>query len=372
MTIGILFKDELKEYDFGEGHPFRGDRYIHFPMFIKKTLPEDDNYIFIKSKPASDEDLSLICEEEYIDFTRNYYQNAHQGTISIDLEQMFYVYQSVDNRPRRRPGRIEEAARIIVGQAKTAVDLVLSNKFRQVISIGGGMHHAKRRYGEGFCIYNDVAYVAEYLMKEYSFDRILILDTDAHAGNGTSEYFYSSPKVLFMDIHQDPKTLYPGTGFTNQIGEGNGVGYTVNIPMPLYAGYDSYSLVFEEIIMPLTEDFKPQLIIRNGGSDPHFSDQLTNLGLTVEGFRMIGEKVRNIANSVCDGKVVDLIASGYNKVILPYCWMALISGLAEFNISIEEPKTLSRRFKDDFSYEETQRIVQEIKNHLKDYWNCLN
>jgi acetoin utilization protein AcuC len=372
MTIGILFRDELKEYDFGEGHPFRGDRYINFPKFIENKLPENDNYSFIESKPASDEDLLLICEEDYIDFTRDYYRNAHQANVTHDLERMFYIYQSVDNRPRRGPGRIEEAARIIVGQAKTAVDLILDDKFKKVISIGGGMHHAKRRYGEGFCIYNDVAYVAEYLMKKHSFDRILILDTDAHAGNGTSDYFYSNSKVLFVDIHQDPHTLYPGTGFTHQIGEGNGVGYTVNIPMPLYARDDSYGLVFKDIIMPLTKEFKPQLIIRNGGSDPHFSDQLTNLGLTVDGFRMIGENVKNMANSVCDGKVIDLIASGYNKKILPYCWMALLSGLAEFNISIEEPETSFMRFNDDFSYEETQRIVQEIKNNLKDYWTCLN
>ena len=79
-----------------------------------------------------------------------------------------------------------------------------------------------------------------------------------------------------------------------------------------------------------------------------------------------------MANSVCDGKVIDLIASGYNKNILPYCWIALISGLAEFNVSIEEPQTSSKRFKDDNSYEETQRIVSEIKNNLKNYWHCLD
>jgi len=131
-----------------------------------------------------------------------------------------------------------------------------------------------------------------YLMKKHGLERVLILDTDAHAGNGTSEYFYSNPKILFIDVHQDPMTLYPGTGFASDIGSGEGRGFTINVPLPVDAGYDSYQLVFEEIIEPLTEEFKPQIIIRNGGSDPHFDDGLTQLGLPVRGFRMIGERVR--------------------------------------------------------------------------------
>ncbi len=110
------------------------------------------------------------------------------------------------------PGKVEEAARLIVGQAKMACDLVQSGQYQKVISIGGGMHHAKQRFGEGFCIYNDVAFAALYLIEKYQLDRVMVLDTDAHAGNGTAEYFRANPKILFVDIHQDPRTIYPGTG----------------------------------------------------------------------------------------------------------------------------------------------------------------
>ena len=171
--------------------------------------------------------------------------------------------------------------------------------------------------------------------------------------------------------HQDPKTLYPGTGFATQIGRGNGEGYTVNISMPVYAGYDSYQLVFEELVSPITEEFKPQIIIRNGGSDPHFADELTNLGLTVEGFKMIGEKVRLMSSKTCDGRVIDLIASGYNKEVLPHSWLAYIAGLTGIQISLEEPVAIPKRFKEDLSLDKTKKEIREIKRLLKDFWRCL-
>ena len=365
--IAILYREELKEYDFGPGHPFRGDRYQIFPKFLKENLPEDDNYRFLQSGWASDEDLLMICNKDYVDFTRDYYKAANLG---LSRDDRFYRFHSPDNRPVGRPGKLEEAARLIVGQDKMAADLVQTGGFKKAVSIGGGMHHAKPSYGEGFCIYNDVAFTAKYLIKKYDLKRILILDTDAHAGNGTAEYFYKDPRVLFVDLHQDPFTLYPGTGFARQIGEGEGKGYTINVPMPPYAGYDSYKSVFEEIVQPVAEEFKPQIVIRNGGSDPHFADQLTSLGLPIKGFRMIGEKVREMAK-ICDDKVVDLIASGYSKEVLPYAWLALISGLADFKIEIKEPVTIPERFRQDPSLRYTKKVIQDVKRNLKDYWRVL-
>jgi acetoin utilization protein AcuC len=247
---------------------------------------------------------------------------------------------------------------------------VTAGKFPKAVSIGGGLHHAKASWGEGFCIYNDVAFAGKYLLEKCGLERILILDTDAHAGNGTSEYFYGDPRVLFIDIHQDPLTIYPGTGFIHQIGEGKGAGYTVNLPLPMRAGDRSYEFVFEEIVAPLVKEFKPQIIVRNGGSDPHWSDTLTTLGLTIPGFRRIGENVREMAK-VCGGKVVDMIGSGYNKEILPYAWLSLIAGLADFPVRFDEPEPIPERFKEKTQYEETKGMVRELKRLLRDYWPCL-
>ncbi|MFC2066586.1 histone deacetylase family protein [Chloroflexota bacterium] len=367
MIVGIIYREELKEYDFGPGHPFRGDRYQIFPQFLRGNLPGDDNYRIMQSESADDEDLLLICRKEYIDFTREYYKAANLG---LSYPEQFFRFHSGDNMPVGKPGKLEEAARVVVGQARMAADLVQGDKFRKVVSIGGGLHHAKPSYGEGFCLYNDVAFCALYLMEKHKLERILILDTDAHAGNGTCEYFYEEPRVLFIDLHQDPGTIYPGTGFAHQIGFGAGTGFTVNVPMPVGAGYDSYELVFDSIVQPIAQEFEPQIIIRNGGSDPHFNDGLTNLGLSVNGFRMIGERVREMTK-ICDDKAIDLIASGYNREVLPYAWLALISGWAGFEVEIQEPQPVSSQMLTDRALSKTERVVDEVKNQLKDYWACL-
>ncbi|MBM3155864.1 MAG: hypothetical protein FJ004_01090 [Chloroflexi bacterium] len=367
MPIVILYRDEIKEYDFGQGHPFRGERFSHFYKFLMQHLPEDDNYRIMEADWASDGDLLLICQREYIEATREFYRAAYLG---LDFPGTCYRFHSGDNVPLGKPGKLEEAARLIVGQAKKACDLVLGGEFKKAVSIGGGLHHAKPDYGEGFCLYNDVAFCGKYLLERHKLRRVLILDTDAHAGNGTSDYFYTDPRVLLIDLHQDPRTLYPGTGFASEIGSGEGKGYTVNIPMPVHAGDDSYKLVLEKIVQPLVEEFKPQIIVRNGGSDPHFSDGLTSLGLSVEGFRMIGRKTREIAE-VCQGRSVDLITSGYNRNVLPYAWLALISGLAGMDIPVEEPEAPHHRFTGNESLTETERVIEEVKRHLKDYWKCL-
>jgi acetoin utilization protein AcuC len=368
MAIAIIYREELKEYDFGSGHSFRGDRYEIFPKFLKEHIPEDGGYVFLKSEPATDEDLLLISQEEYIEFTKEYYKAANLG---LSYPGPFYRFQSQDNLPFSRPGKLEEAARLIVGQAKMACNLVQGGDHKKAVSVGGGMHHAKPSYGEGFCLYNDVAFCALYLMQQCKLERVLILDTDAHAGNGTAEYFYEEPRVLFIDLHQDPRTVYPGTGFVDQIGTGRGKGYTVNVPLPVNAGFDSYQLVFDHIVQPLVKEFQPQIIIRNGGSDPHPNDQLTRLSLPVKGFRMIGAKVREMA-SICDGKVVDLIASGYNKHVLPYAWLALITGLAGIEFELEEPEPIYQVNGQDVSLASTEQLVKGIRDELKDYWKSMS
>jgi len=367
MAFAVLYSRRLSEYDFGQGHPFRGDRYRIFRPFLQQNLPENDNYKVLEAEPASDKDLVRICSKEYIDFTREFFRAASAG---LDYPGQFSRFHSGDNHPIGKPGKLEEAARLIIGQAKIACDLVSEDKFRKVISIGGGLHHAKPDYGEGFCLYNDVAFCGRYLIQEHNLERVLILDTDAHAGNGTSDYFYDEQKVLFIDLHQNPMTLYPGTGFADEIGSGNGKGFTINVPMPVYADYDSYELVFESIVKPVVREFNPQIIVRNGGSDPHFADGLTALGLPLRGFRMIGECVREMAE-ICEGRAIDLIASGYNIDVLPYGWLALIAGLTGTEISIEENEPDIRRPGAYSSLEATEKVIEEVRNQLKDYWSCL-
>jgi len=360
--FAILFSEKINEYDFGEGHPFHGRRGEDFLKFFKEKAKID--FQILRAEKVNDEDLFLICEKDYIEFTKKYFKVKSRGE---DFNGKFFFYHSADNLPIGKPGKIEEAARYIIGQAKLAADLVMERKFKKVISIGGGLHHAKKNFGEGFCIYNDVAFCAKYLILKYNLNKILILDTDAHAGNGTLEYFYEDERVLFIDIHQDPRTLYPGTGFIEQKGKGGGEGLKINIPLPPFSGNTSYKMVFEEIIEPVVTEFKPQIIIRNGGSDPHFSDPLTNLNLTVEGFKTIGEKVKKLAE-ICNGREIDLIASGYNLDVLNFCWSALLFRILGIEIDLKEPLPLP---KIEEPLKEVQELIQKIKKEFKPFWKCL-
>jgi acetoin utilization protein AcuC len=362
MKVGVINSDKLKNYDFGEGHPFRGDRFADFFSFFNKKLGSSPRFdIVMNKKLAVDGDLELWHTKEYI----NAMKRASSGLKVSGL----FRYMSADNlnpQTRRLPLGIEVAARVVVANSMLACDLVLDKKFEKAISIGGGLHHAKSGYGEGFCVYNDVVICAKHALRRDSLGRVLVLDTDAHAGNGTCEAFYSDPRVLFVDMHQE--YIYPGTGFEDEIGEGKGKGFTVNVPLPPGAGDRAYELVFDELVFPLVKEFKPQLIIRNGGSDPHPSDKITQLGLTLNGFKYIGRSVRELSK-VCDGKEVDLICSGYKPEVLSRAWVALISGLAGVDVNFKEPFPLS--IKEGHVFEEVQKVVVNVKRNLKPYWRSF-
>jgi acetoin utilization protein AcuC len=143
----------------------------------------------------------------------------------------------------------------------------------------------------------------------------------------------------------------------------------VNVPLPPGASDDAYEYVLDEIVWPLAEEFQPEMVIRNGGSDPHFADELTDLGLTLKGLKMIGAKVGAVAGAACGGRLVDLVGSGYNQAVLPPGWLALVSGPTGLDLRLEEPFLFSLRT--DHRLAETRDVVKEVKATLKPYWRCL-
>ncbi|MBN2099957.1 MAG: hypothetical protein JW753_10230 [Dehalococcoidia bacterium] len=354
MTPAIIYSDDIKGYDFGPGHPFRSDRYSNFMNLLRAKV---DAYQEIEPRCASDEELTLVHDKSYI---RDLLA-ASNGAWTAS-----YAYMSPDTP--LQPG-MERAARFIVGASMTASELVCESDVAHAVGVGGGLHHARSNYAAGFCIYNDVAISALNLLENHGLERVLILDTDAHAGDGTCHVFYQEPRVLLIDLHQDPHTLYPGTGFSHEIGEGRGKGFTVNVPMTPGASDQAYEYALDQIFAPLAEEFQPQIIIRNGGSDPHFADELTDLGLTMNGFYMIGRKVKEVAERVCEGRRVDLLGSGYNQTVLPVAWLALVAGSADLDLDFKEPFLFPLR--KDSGLNETKQVVDEVKRNLEGYWECF-
>ena len=359
MKTTILYSNELKNYDFGEGHPFRSNRLDYFLRLYNEKLGNNKNFELIENNElASDEELELWHTKDYIHAIK-----ALSSNLEIPNIYKFISQDNVNPLTGNFPRGIEKAARVVVKNSILAVDYVQQGKSERGVSIGGGLHHAKSSYGEGFCVYNDVVIAAKHAIKKYNLERVLILDTDAHAGNGTCEAFYSDPKVLFVDLHQ--KGIYPGTGFVDEIGSGKGKGFTVNLPLEAGTGDKAYELIFDKIIFPLAREYKPQMIIRYGGSDPYFADGLTNLGLSLDGFKMIGKKVREISE-LCGNKSVDLICSGYNLDVLPKAWLTLIASLSGVDIKFEKITSDKNQ-----RLAETENLIKKVKENLRPYWKSI-
>lgn len=352
----ITYHEKFAEYDFGVNHPLRGDRFtIAMEFFTRKGLFNLPNITLIRPEPISREMLLKVHTKEYVDLVfrlaeRNEPYDIDTPTSMSLIEAMLYA----------------------IGGVIRAGEAVFTGEFERAVAFGGGAHHAGRDYGGGFCLFNDIAILVEHLREKFNAKKFLILDYDVHAGNGTSDIYYSDPTVLFISIHQDPLTIYPGRGFIDEIGSGEGTGYNVNIPLPMRTGEEAYLYALKEIFVPLAREFKPEIIIANGGSDAHFADHLGSLGLTAKGFFRLSRLIGGVADEVCGGKAVLLVTSGYNIQVLPYCWYALVAGIADLDMSedsIEDyyppPPDPWRRI------DRVKEIVAEIKSILSPYWSCF-
>ncbi|MEM2900951.1 MAG: hypothetical protein QXT63_09185, partial [Thermoplasmata archaeon] len=178
--------------------------------------------------------------------------------------------------------------------------------------------------------------------------------------------------VLYISIHQDPRTIFPGRGFIDEIGVEEGEGYNVNLPLPMRTGEQSYLYALKEIFPPLAEEFKPEVIIANGGSDAHFADHLGSLGLTAKGFFEISKTISEISKKVCNGKAILMIGSGYNTLVLPYCWYAFVVGISELNKNVNDIEDYYHAPSDPwYNKQHVESILKDLKKLLRRYWKCF-
>ncbi len=175
-------------------------------------------------------------------------------------------------------------------------------------------HHAVASRGMGFCLFNNVAIAARAALDQFGLDRVMIVDWDVHHGNGTQDIFYASPQVLFFSTHQYPH--YPGTGHWRETGVGAGVGYTVNVPLPAGVGDQGFGRIFDEVLTPLAERYRPQLILVSAGYDAHWNDPLAGLNLSLAGYWRLARTVVGLAEQLCQGRVIVTLEGGYNLDVL--------------------------------------------------------
>jgi acetoin utilization deacetylase AcuC-like enzyme len=177
-------------------------------------------------------------------------------------------------------------------------------------------HHATRERGMGFCLFNNIAVAAQTALREMGLSRVLIVDWDVHHGNGTEDIFYHSPDVLFFSTHQSPH--YPGSGHWREVGEGPGAGYTANVPLPAGVGDAGFARIYREILIPLAERFRPELIMVSAGYDAHWKDPLAGLHLSLAGYWRIAQVVLDLAERLCQGRLVVVLEGGYSLPVLTH------------------------------------------------------
>jgi acetoin utilization deacetylase AcuC-like enzyme len=267
-----------------------------------------------------------------------------------------------------------ERTRIQTGALMEAGELIMKKKIDRAVqcAVFGGHHATQTHIGRsfGFCYFNNDAIVVRYLQRKGYVNRVFILDCDAHHGNGTQDIFYQDPSVLYMSLHQNPTTLYPGTGYTHEIGEGAGAGYTVNIPLPPGTSDLSYLKALREMFPPLVESFKPDLILFVIGADTYHADPLTELKLHMYCYPEIAKTVVEKANNVCDGKLLVELGGGYDVKSTAYAFYLITATVAE--VKRIEIKESSKFLREDPSIQRrVDQTLHEVKTYLSKFWSCF-
>lgn len=230
-----------------------------------------------------------------------------------------------------------EAALYAAGGALEAVNAVLSGTVNNAYALlRPPGHHALSNYCMGYCIFNNAALAAHYACNIHGLERVMIVDWDVHHGNGTQDAFYVSPQVLFVSLHQEH--WYPKqSGELEQVGAGAGSGYTVNIPLPAGTGDRGYQAAFEQLVLPIGIQYRPQLIIISAGQDPNWLDPLGHMMVTMAGFRRMSTLMLDLARQICAGRVVMLQEGGYSAAYVPYCTAGAVEPLLDVDLGIVDP-----------------------------------
>jgi len=301
----------------------------------------------IEPRHATHEEIGMIHQPSYIEMVARTAGKIHTS-LDPDTETSAESY---------------DVARLAVGGFCNATDSVsmgeINNAFAFVRPPG---HHAEAGRAAGFCLFNNIAIGALHAINKHKMKRILIVDWDLHHGNGTQHSFYEDPRVLYFSTHQYP--YYPGTGSVQEIGKGEGEGYTINVPLRSGPGDAEYLKIFRRILQPIALEFKPDMIMLSAGFDIYFQDPLGGMKVSPEGFGKLTRVLLDIADSCCDGKVAVTLEGGYH-----------IAGITESaKVVLKEMSGETRVTDEDIEVTEGQadssidKIIETVINQVKPFW----
>jgi len=309
VKTGLITSNTYQNHNTGDGHPERIDRVTAIIDNFKKL--NNKNLIWKKPSKYKRELLENTHNKDYINFVEKSF--PQKGLSFLDGDTIV------------SPGS-KEATADAVGSIITAIDGVQNKEFHNAFcAVRPPGHHAERNKAMGFCIYNNVAVGAHYLLEKYKFNKVAIIDFDVHHGNGTQDIFYDNEKVLYISTHQYP--YYPGTGTEKEKGKYNNI---FNIPLPAGTTSEEYLNAYEFVLKKIKE-FKPKFILLSAGFDAHKDDPLAQFQLTSKDFYNLTKRTLNLAKLYCEGKVVSILEGGYDLNALQESTEMHVNALLEFN-----------------------------------------
>jgi len=347
----VVYSPKYLRHKTGPRHPESPSRLRVIMRELKKSgILENERCSLVEPEIASINDLELIHD---IDHIQRIQQFCRCGGGLLDQGDTVVSPESY------------EVALLAAGGSVKAADLVMAGKFRNAFAfVRPPGHHAGSDYPMGFCVFNNVAVAASHLLENFSLDRVLILDIDAHHGNGTQEIFYRSNKVLYVSLHEDP-TEFPLTGFAEEVGEDEGLGYTVNVPLPYGTADRIYLRAFNEIAVPIINQYKPQFILVSTGFDTHYTDPVGNLSLSALSYAKIFDAVLESAMKFCQGKLVAVLEGGYSLRFLGKMACAVTAKMAEIPYSIQDkPRCANLKIR-----RKGEKTIKQVKKIQSSFWN---
>jgi acetoin utilization deacetylase AcuC-like enzyme len=292
MKVGYVYDPVYLEHDTGQ-HPENAARL----EAIMSRLDESgvkERLSLIAPRAATVEEIGLVHHEDYIAYVQAVVKGGG-GWLDADTV--------------ASPGSYK-AALYAAGGLIRATEVVMEEKGSSVYAlVRPPGHHATATQAMGFCLFNNVAIAAKHAIKKYGLERVAIIDFDVHHGNGTQDTFYDDPQVLYISTHEFP--LYPGTGGMEETGIRDAKGTTVNVPMPAGSGDEQYLDVFNQIVTPVLRRFRPQFILVSAGYDGHWSDRLAMMEISVTGFAWMSGILKDLADELCEGRLVFALEGGY-------------------------------------------------------------
>jgi acetoin utilization deacetylase AcuC-like enzyme len=327
VSLTIFTSERFAYHLTPPGHPERVERFDVMTAVASEFRQQGGTVLVPRS--ATEDEIGRVHDAEYVASLRETAGRA----VALDPD----TYTSPDSY---------DVACLAAGAAISAVEHVLTNgsASRALALVRPPGHHAERNRAMGFCLVNSIAVAAAHARAQ-GLGRVAIVDYDVHHGNGTQWAFYADPSVLFVSSHQHP--YYPGTGAADEIGTGEGRGYTVNLPLAAGATDADYAFIYGSVVWPILRQFEPELILLSAGFDAYEDDPLAGMRMTPPGFGRLTAALVEVAEEVCGGRIVAVTEGGYDLEGLGACLRAAIRALDSPGVSTspdapQEPEPVPR------------------------------